>query len=288
MTASPDTLDHKLEAVTACIRALGRVLVAFSGGVDSTLLLRLAVEALGAEQVVAAVGVSASLADRERVEAEALARAMGVELVTVETQELADPRYAENPPDRCYFCKVELFGRLTALARERRCAAVLAGANADDANDFRPGTRASVEHGIRSPLAEAGLTKREIRALSARFGLPTQDKPAMPCLASRLPYGEAVTPEKLRMIESAEAFLHAQGFAECRVRHHGPVARIEVPAHRIAELAAAECAARVEAHLRSLGYTYVCVDLRGLRSGSLNETIPLQVRSSSSSDSAES
>lgn len=264
-------LRRKLEACRNILTDLGRVLVAFSAGVDSTFLLALAVDVLGAENVVAAMGISPSLAQRERSCGHRLAESIGAELVEIETGELDNPEYSANPARRCFFCKSDLFGRLRALARERNIPAVVSGANADDTGDFRPGLRAAEEMGVRSPLLEAGLTKADIRAASRAMGLETWDKPAMACLASRVPYGQPITAEKLSRIERAENVLKDMGFIQCRVRDHGRLARIEVPADDIAR--AASLAGQISKALRESGYTYVTLDMTGFRSGSMNEVL---------------
>jgi len=273
----PTALDVKCGQVQGMLRELKSVAVAFSAGVDSALLLKLAVETLGPRSVVAVTGRSDSLAQAELEEAGRLCAQLGVEHMVLDTREFDDPNYTANPKDRCYFCKTALYKQLERLVADRGLGAMLSGTNADDLGDFRPGIRAGQEHEVRSPLAEAGITKAEVRELSRRFGLPTHDKPASPCLSSRIPYGETVTREKLRMIEQAEVFLRRQfGIGECRVRHHGDLARIEVPRPLIAVLADPHNAAQIERHLRSLGYKYVTLDLRGFRSGSLNEVLALE------------
>jgi uncharacterized protein len=293
VSAAPP-LDEKLRRCHAILRDLRRVAVAFSGGVDSTCILKLAADVLGPANVLAVTGVSSSVAERELDDARALARRIGVEHVLLDTHEFEDPNYLANPTNRCYFCKTELYSRMTELLARRESAAqspcatsvptaeggcatigwtIISGTNADDLGDYRPGLAAAGEHAVRAPLAEAGLTKADVRALSAALGLPTHDKPASPCLSSRVQYGEAITPEKLGMIERAEAMLRELGFRECRVRHHDKLARIEVPAGQIAALAAPELRSKIDAAFREIGYHFVTLDLRGFRSGSMNEVI---------------
>jgi len=247
------------------------VVVAFSGGVDSTFLLALAVRALGRDNVVAAVGVSPSMPRRERQAAVRIAGKLGARVVEIETGEFDDPRYLANPKDRCFYCKHDLLSRLKELAEREGGAAVVTGANADDTGDFRPGLRAGETMGVRNPLMEAAMTKDEIRRASRAMGLETWDKPAMACLASRLPYGSAITPERVWRIEQAEYVLHDLGFRQCRVRDHGTVARIEVPADDLARALAAR--EEIVESLKALGYVYVTLDLEGFRSGSMNEPL---------------
>ncbi len=268
------TLDEKYERMQQILRELESIAVAFSAGVDSTFVLKVAIDTLGPKNVVAVTGRSDSLARAEFEEACKLADAVGAEHVVLDTDEFDNPDYTANPADRCYHCKTALYTRLKGFIAERGIKAGVNGNNADDLSDFRPGLQAADEHQVRAPVAEAGLTKDDIRELSKRLGLPTHDKPASPCLASRVPYGEQITPEKLHMIELAEAFLREEmDIRECRVRHHGNLARIEVPPVFIKTLAEPENAARIDRHFRSLGYTYVALDLRGFRSGSMNEVI---------------
>lgn len=250
-----------------------RVIVAFSAGVDSTFLLKVARDTLGPEAVLACTGVSPSLAEAELQSVRDLAQTIGVRLRLVETKEMDNPNYVENSPKRCYHCKSELFGKLTAIAKEEGFGAICSGANADDQGDYRPGMDAAKEFSVRAPLLEAGLTKEEIRQLSKQVGLPTWDKPALACLSSRIPYGTPVTMPSLKQVELGEAFLRQKGFRICRVRHHGNVARIEVPVGDLPRLVSEPMRSEVAAALKGYGYTYVSVDLAGFRSGSGNEVL---------------
>jgi len=265
---SPET-RAKRARLEKLLRGYGRLIVAFSGGVDSAFLAVVARRVLG-NDMWAVTADSESLAPEELVEARELATRFGFTHEVVRTDELKDPRYQANTQDRCYFCKSVLMERLMALARERG-ARVALGANVDDLGDHRPGERAAREHGAVFPLREAGLTKAEIRALSAELGLPTADKPAAACLASRIPFGDPVTAEKLRQVAQAEAFLHRSGFPECRVRHHGPVARLELPTARLPDVLAAR--EELLAGIKKCGFVFVALDLQGLRSGSLHEAV---------------
>lgn len=263
-------LTLKLENLKAIIRSMESVLVAYSGGIDSSLLLRVSHDVLG-DRAVAATASSKTYPSDEIRLAEQLAAAMGVRLIHLETNELDDERFAANPPERCYYCKSELFAKLSELAAANGLKYLLDGANADDVADFRPGTRAEKEFHVRSPLREAGLTKDEIRALSRHFGLPNWDKPSFACLSTRFPYGVRITEEKLTQIDESERFMRALGVGQLRVRHHGEIARIEVSAPDI-ELVIRH-RAEIAAKLKSLGFAYVTLDLLGYRTGSMNETL---------------
>jgi len=268
-----DSLLEKKKRLEEVIRDLGTVVVAFSGGVDSAFLLAACVDALGTDRVIAVTGRSASLASDDLEQARSLAASLGAVHEIIDTDEFKRERYVSNPQNRCYFCKTTLYTHLQQFARDRGFTTIVNGTNTDDLSDYRPGLQAATEFGIRSPLCEAGLTKQDIRELSRRAGLPTADKPASPCLSSRVQYGERITPEKLRHIERAEAFLKELGVPECRVRHHNDLARIEVPVEWIGRMTEPQTAQRLDAHFRSLGYRYVTIDLRGFRSGSMNEVI---------------
>lgn len=257
------------------LRELKSVAVAFSAGVDSTLVLKIAIDTLSKQNVVAVTARSDSIARDELDQSITIADLLGAEHVMIDTDEFSNENYVANPTNRCYFCKDTLYTHLEKFIAQRGIVAMINGINADDLGDYRPGITAANEHNVRSPAAEAGLTKKEVRELSKRFDLPTYDKPASPCLSSRVPYGQSITPEKLRMIEAAEKFLHKLGFRECRVRHHENIARIEVPAQDIPRLVEERIAADVDHHFRRLGYRYITVDLAGFRSGSLNEVITI-------------
>ncbi len=266
----PDVERRDAEAVAA---ALGRgpVGVAYSGGVDSAVLLAVAHEFLGAGKALGILAVSPSLAAAERLTAHEVAAVIGARLIEVETHELDVAEYAANPVDRCYYCKDQLFTAIDdSVLEEYGLDAVAYGENADDAERVdRPGSRAAVEHRVLRPLATAGLTKARVRGLARAFGLPVADKPASPCLASRIPHGEPVTVEKLRAIEAAEKAVRELGFRDCRVRHHGDVARIELPADELPRAFEPKARARLIEGVLAAGFRYVTVDLRGIQSGAM-------------------
>ncbi|CAI2717729.1 ATP-dependent sacrificial sulfur transferase LarE [Nitrospina watsonii] len=266
------TLQDKHNQLRAQIGAMPGALVAFSGGVDSTLVLAVAHAELG-ERALAVTGRSPSVPERELNASRDLAAHIGAEHVILDTAEIHSPDYTANPANRCYFCKSELYGHLKRVAAERRIPYILNGTNTDDLGDHRPGLVAADEAQVISPLSDSGLSKQDVRDLSQQLGLPTWDKPAMACLASRVPYGQEVTREKLGMIEQAEDFLIGLGFRQLRVRHHGDVARIEVPQDDLPMLLDPQQARRIETRFRELGFQYVTVDILGFRSGSLNEVL---------------
>ena len=283
-TASPETsvevptdilvsaeAREREDALIAWLLDAGSIAIGFSGGVDSAYLACVAVTTLGAHATLAIIGRSASYPAEQWATARAVAERFGVPVLEVDTEEMLDPRYAANPTNRCYFCKTELWSRLAPIARARGLHVLADGTNADDLGDHRPGAAAAREHGVRSPLAELGFTKREIRALSRARGIPTWAQPSSPCLSSRIPYGTSVTPERLARIEAAERSLRALGVAgNLRVRHHGDVARIEMNAEELGSWLGTGGGALLRDAVKSAGYSRVVLDLRGFRSGSLN------------------
>jgi uncharacterized protein len=264
---------EKYEKLKAILKDVGRVLVAFSGGVDSTLLLKVAQDTLGNKNVLAVTALSPLYPERELQGVKKLIQALGARHRLIHSNELEIPGFSKNPPNRCYYCKSKLFGELLELAKEETISVVIEGSTLDDDQDHRPGKRAMQELGIRSPLKDAGFTKTEIRELSRALGLPTWDKPSFACLASRFPYGEEITEEGLRMVDQAEDFLFGLGFKQVRVRHYGNLARIEILTEEMERLMNGALRNKVVDRLKGMGYRYITLDLQGFRSGSMNEVL---------------
>ncbi|MFS8868180.1 ATP-dependent sacrificial sulfur transferase LarE [Synechococcus sp. H65.1] len=272
----PATLDpalrHKFRQLVQIFADMKRVVVAYSGGIDSSLVAKLAWDQLG-EQALAVTAASPALLPEDLEEASRQAQYIGIRHQIVKTQELQDPRYAANPPNRCYFCKSYLYTTLLQLAKTQGYDYVADGLNADDLADYRPGVQAARERGVRSPLAEVGMSKLEVRQLSRHLGLPWWDKPAQPCLSSRFPYGEVITAEKLRRVGLAERYLRSLGWPQVRVRSEKDTARIELPPHQIREFVQKTDLEALVRALQSFGYLYVSLDLEGYRSGKLNRAL---------------
>jgi uncharacterized protein len=269
---------EKHKSLRRILSELGSVAVAYSGGVDSTFLLKVAVDTMGAKNVLACIAKGPSLPASQYERAVATAKAIGVEVMTVDPNEMSDTAYIANKADRCFHCKSHLYRILNEIAEEKGFDCVICGSNLDDKDDYRPGNRAAEIFGVRSPLIEAGLTKQDIRQLSRKMGLTTADLPASPCLASRVSYGLEITEERLRQIEQAEDFLRSLGLVEFRVRHHDTIARIEVPPQDLPKVTTEPNRSRIIERLKTLGFKYVTVDLQGFRSGSLNESLTEQQR----------
>jgi uncharacterized protein len=271
-------LTAKRDRLLDVLRGLGKTAVAFSGGIDSTVVTQAAYLALG-KNAVAVTADSPSVARAEIEDARRLAEQIGIRHIVVATAEFADPDYVRNDGSRCYYCKSELYSQIETRLPELGVDVICSGANLDDRGDYRPGLKAAAEHGVRHPLQEAGFTKADVRALARAWGLPTWDKPASPCLSSRLAPGVEVTPERTARVEAAEAYLRGMGLRECRVRlHEGELARIELPASELVRFAAPEVRDGLVRRLKELGFRFVTLDLEGFRSGSLNALVDLEIK----------
>ena len=267
------TFQDKYNLLQQILKNLHKVVVAYSGGVDSTFLLKAAVDTLGSENVLACIGISSSLAKSQYNRAIECARIIGARVEEVEVQEVFDTKYSANNPDRCFHCKSHLYTLLQNIAREKDFNNVVCGCNFNDMDDFRPGNKAAKTYGVRSPLMKAQMTKDDIRNMSRKLNLPTADIPASPCLASRVIYGLEVTEQRLKQVEEAEDFLRKLGFVEFRVRHHDTIARIEVQPQDLEKITTEPERYKIIEKLKSLGFKYITVDLQGFRSGSLNELL---------------
>lgn len=269
-------LNLQRNQLVGTLRGYGRVAVAFSGGIDSTVVAQAAWEALG-DAAIAVTAVSESLASGELQEAWELAKTIGIQHRVIRTEEFTDPNYMRNDSDRCYYCKSELYGRLEGMLGELGVDVIASGANTDDMGEYRPGLQAASEHGVRHPLQECGLSKVNVRNLAKAWGLPTWDKPATPCLSSRIAYGEEATPERVRMVDQAEQWLRQRGLRVLRVRYHrGDLARIEVPVDDLPRFIELKLRGELIPTFRALGFKFVTLDLEGFRSGSLNTVVPVE------------
>jgi pyridinium-3,5-biscarboxylic acid mononucleotide sulfurtransferase len=272
-------IEQKLDLLKALLKEMGLAVLAYSGGVDSSLLLRAASEVMGS-RLIAVTAVSETYPAGELLSAKEFARMLGVTHKVLHTDELLSEDFVRNTPERCYHCKSELFAKLRHIAESEGIAFVIEGSNTDDLNDFRPGRKAAQEFGLRSPLVEAGFSKAEVRECARRLNLPVWDKPSLACLSSRIPYGIRITPEILQIVQAAEDQLRAYGVRQVRVRHHGDIARIEVTREDFSKLISNDVIGEITASLKKLGYTYVCLDLEGYRTGSMNANLLKKIVSS--------
>ena len=266
-------MKNNLSKLNEFIKDCGRIMVAYSGGIESSFVLTLCVDQVGKENVLAVTGASETFTEVELDNAVDFAKSVGVEHAVVTTREIDNPDFRSNPPLRCYHCKKEFYSKLAELAKKRGFKYIFDGSNKDDLSDYRPGRKAAAEFGIISPLIEFGLTKQEVRELSKKMGIKIWDKPSNPCLASRVPYGEEITEKKLEMIFKSEKFLKDNGFINVRVRHHGKLGRIEVPEKEIIKLLKEPLKSAIIKELTSIGFTWVSIDIKGYRTGSLNEAL---------------
>ena len=270
-------IEQKWDRLRTLLRGMKCAVLAYSGGVDSSLLLRATAEVMG-PRLIAVTAVSETYPPGELEAAKEFARTLGVTHRILRTQELASEEFARNSPERCYFCKKELYGKLKKIAETEGISCILDGSNADDLADYRPGRKAAEEFSVRSPLVETGLSKSDVRELARFLNLPSWDKPSLACLSSRIPYGTRITPDIIETVKTAEDHLRVLGFRQVRVRHHGDIARIEIDREAFGQLLSNEAAEKITAALKGLGYTYVCLDLEGYRTGSMNAALDRQQR----------
>lgn len=268
--------ELKLKNLKNILRSYGRIIVAFSGGADSAFLLKVSVETLGREKVTAVTGNSETYTSEEIGFARSFTAQYGINHIIINTSELQDDAFCSNPPERCYICKYHFYSEVDQLRKKENINHIVDGSNADDQHDFRPGFKAARGFGVKSPLMECGFTKEEIRSSSKEMGLPSWDRPSNPCLASRIPYGNRITSEKLKMVAEAEHFIRGHGFNVVRVRHHGQMAKIEVSAEEINRLFSDNNNEKISARLKELGFKWVSIDLQGYRQGSLNDALDLK------------
>jgi len=271
-------IEKKWDRLKTLLRGMNCAVLAYSGGVDSSLLLRATAEVMG-PRLIAVTAVSETYPPGELEAATEFARSLGVTHRILRTQELASEEFARNSPERCYFCKKELYGKLKKIAETEGISCILDGSNTDDLDDYRPGRKAAEEFSVRSPLVETGLSKSDVRELARFLNLPTWDKPSLACLSSRIPYGTRITPDIIETVKTAEDHLRVLGLRHVRVRHHGDIARIEIERDSFGQLLSNEAVEKVTAALKGLGYTYVCLDLEGYRTGSMNAALDRQRRS---------